>query len=112
MPPVPRPAPEDQQRLYPVIAHAVLNSVPEDWEDVTLRIEADKSGQIQLKISGPAGVLNPRAPDDSLYEPTLELYDLFSRDARPFSQCDFSLKWDRERESWRFAAEYAYPPEA
>jgi hypothetical protein len=113
MPPT-RPAPEDQERLYPAIANAVLRSVPEDWEQIVLRIEAtgDASGPVSLEISGPSGVPNLRVPDDSLYEPTLELYDLFARDARPFARCDFSLTWDGGRESWRFKAEYAYPPEA
>jgi hypothetical protein len=113
MPPT-RPSPEDQERLYRAIADAVCKSVPEEWEEIMLRIEAtgDESGPVSLEISGPSGVPNLRVPDDALYEPTLALYDLFARDARPFSRCDFSLRWDGERESWRFGAEYAYPPEA
>jgi hypothetical protein len=113
MPP-PRPAPEDQERLYRAIANAVWKSVPEEWEEILLRIEAtgDASGPVSLEISGPSGVPNLRVPDGSLYEPTLALYDLFARDARPFSRCDFSLRWDGEQESWQFGADYAYPPEA
>jgi hypothetical protein len=111
MPPT-HPSPEDQERLYPAIADALVKSVPEDWEEVMLRIEAAEPGQIQLEISGPNGVANLRVPDDSLYEPAIELYDLFAKDARPFSRCDFSLTWNSDRESWQFKAEYAYPPEA
>jgi hypothetical protein len=113
MPPT-RPAPEDQERLYPAIAHALLGSIPKDWEQILLRIEAtgDPSGPVSLEISGPSGVSNQRVPDDSLYEPTIALHDLFARDARPFARCDFSLTWDRDRESWRFKAEYAYSAEA
>src|SRR5262245_11981649 len=107
MPPA-RPAPEDQERLYRAIANALWKSVPEDWQEITLRIEAtgDPSSPVSLKISGPSDVPNLRVPDDSLYEPTIELYDLFARDARPFARCDFSLKWNSDRESWQFNAEY------
>lgn len=113
MPPA-RPDPQDQERLYPAIAHAVLRSVPEHWEQIMLRIEAtgDASRSTTLEISGPSGVPNPRVSCDSLYEPTIALYDLFARDGRPFASCHFSLTWNRDRESWRFKAEYAYPPEA
>ena len=112
MPPT-RPDPEEQERLYRAIADAVWKSVPEDWEEIMLQIKAtgDASGPVSLELSGPSGVSNLSVPDDSLYEPTLELYDLFARDARPFSCCNFLLSWDAERESWRFKAEYAYPPE-
>jgi hypothetical protein len=113
MPPT-RPAPEDQERLYPAIADAVLKSVPGDWTHILLRIEATGSalGPVSLVITGPSGVPDLGVPDDSLYEPTLELYDLFAREARPFARCDFSLKCDSGRESWKFKAVYAFPPEA
>ena len=112
MPPT-RPTPEEQERLYRAIADAVWKSVPEDWEQITLRIEAtgNASGPVSLQLFGPSGVSNLRVPDDSLYEPTLELYDLFARDARPFSRCEFLLSWDAEGESWRYKADYVYPPE-
>jgi hypothetical protein len=109
-----RPSPEEQERLYRAIADAVWKSVPEDWEEIVLRMEAtgDASSPVSLTISGPSGVPNVRVPDGSLYEPTLELYDLYAREARPFARCDFSLEWDGEQESWQFKADYDYPPDA
>jgi hypothetical protein len=62
-----------------------------------------------MEISGPADVPNLRAPDDALYEPAFQLYDLFAAEGHPFSRCDFRLTWDGGR-SWRRVAEYAYPP--
>jgi hypothetical protein len=113
MPPT-RPDPEEQERLYRAIADALWKSVPGDWDEIILRIETtgDTTRPVPLSISGPSGVPNLRVPDNSLYEPTVALYDLFARDARPFSRCDFSLGWQGEEESWRFTADYVYPPEA
>ena len=78
--PTTRPDPQEQERLYRAIAGALWKSVPEEWQDFTLRIEAsgDETGPVRLQISGPSGVSNPRVPDDSLYEPTVALYDLFA----------------------------------
>jgi len=109
---MPLPSPADQERLYPTIGAALLKSVPEEWGDVLLRIRTTESGQIQLEIQGPGGVSNLRVPDDSLYQPVIELYDLFVRHASPFDSCDFSLQWDSVRETWRFTARYAYPSSA
>jgi hypothetical protein len=53
-----------------------------------------------------------RVPDDSLFQPAIELYELFAGNASPFESCDFSLLWDGDREAWRFVVRYAYPPEA
>ena len=111
MPP-PLPSPQDQERLYPAIGEALLSSVPDDWTQILLRIKAIRAGKIELEIFGPGGVSNLRFPDDSLFQPAVELYELFARNATPFESCDFSLTWDGARETWRFNAKYAYPPEA
>ena len=108
MPP-PRPSPAHQERLYAAIAEALFKSVPEDWDDILLRIDATETGELRMEISGPANVPNLRAPDDSLYEPAFQLYDLFAGEGRPFSRCDFRLKWNEARASWRRVAEYTYP---
>jgi hypothetical protein len=113
MPNVPpaRPSFDDQERLYPAIAAALLKSVPGDWYDIRMRIEAVDS-QCQFEISGPGGVPNLRVPDDSLYALAIELYDLFVRDSCPFSRCDFRLNWDDAAEKWRYTADFAYPAKA
>src|ERR1700761_4605714 len=106
MPPT-RPSEADQERLYPAIGEVLLKSVPEDWAEIRLRIKAGHAGKIELEIFGPEEVPNLRLPDDSLFQPAIELYELFSRNASPFESCDFSLAWDGVRETWRFAAKYA-----
>jgi hypothetical protein len=106
------PSPAEQERLYPLIADALFKSIPDDWDEILLQIEPTESGQIQLVISGPEGVPNLRVPDNSLYPPAIELYDLFVRESCPFLRCDFWLRWVEDDESWRFAAEFAYPPDA
>ena len=111
MPP-PIPSLADQERLYPAIGEALLKSVPEDWTEILLRVKAIRAGKIELEIFGPAGVSNLRMPDDSLFPPAIELYELFAREAKAFESCDFSLTWDDARETWRFNAKYAYPLEA
>lgn len=110
--PLTRPPKDDQERLYPAIGEALLKSVPEDWAEVRLHIKATGAGNVELEIFGPDGVANLRVPDDSLFQPVIELYELFARNASPFESCDFSLAWDGVRETWRFAAKYAFPPEA
>lgn len=87
-------------------------SVSEAWTEIQLRIKAIHSENIELEIFGPDGVSNLRAPDDSLFQPAIELYELFARDAKPFESCQSSLTWDDARKTWRFNAKYAYPPEA
>jgi hypothetical protein len=107
-----RPPPEEQERLYRALAQAVFRSVDEPWREILLQITPDGSNGVQLEIFGPDGAANLRMPDDSMYEPALALYDLFAKESRPFARCDFRLRWDDGKESWRFTAEYEYPPEA
>ena len=68
--------------------------------------------EIHLEITGPGGRPNLRVPDDSLWEPATELYDLFVGASCPFVRCDFRLRWDETREDWRFTADFVYPTEA
>jgi hypothetical protein len=111
MPPT-RPPEEDQERLYPAIADALFQSVSQEWEHITLRVAATPAGQLALEVSGPDGTPCPQVPDDSLYPPVLALYDLFAIAARPWTACTFQLHWITERETWRYTADFAYPPEA
>ena len=110
MPPT-RPSPADQERLYPAIADALFKSVPEDWDEILLQIQPVGS-QIQFEITGPGGRPNLRVPDDSVWEPAKELYDLFVRESCPFARCDFRLRWDEAQENWRFTVDFVYPTEA
>src|ERR1700677_189291 len=77
MPPT-RPTEADQERLYRAIADALFRSAPEGWEHITLHIVATTAGHVQLTVSGPSGTPSLRVPDNSLFPPVYELYDLFA----------------------------------
>ena len=103
-----RPSQEEQERLYASLANALFASVSADWREVLLRIDCDDQGSVTLTIFGPNQTRSLRIPDDSLCEPAFGLVDLFTREARPFSRCEFHLTWIENADSWEYRATYAY----
>jgi hypothetical protein len=104
----PIPSAAAQEKCYRTIVDALFKSVPEDWNEIHLSIEASESGEIQLSIFGPSSTPNLRVPDDLLYEAVFVLYDLFAQEARPFTLCNFRLWWNDELHSWKYSANYRY----
>ena len=102
------PSPADQERIYKVIANALLQDLPEGWEKLTLEIGVSEGGHIRCSAHGPSGTPDLRIYDDSLYAAACELYDLFASLGTPFTKCVISLGWQAENELWKYRADYTY----
>lgn len=87
----------------------MVASTPDDWDVIVLTIELPPGstavGELSHSISGP-GHNRPAVPDDSLYQATYRLDELFRRHGGVFRRAVYRVELSED--SWRYAAEFEY----
>jgi len=104
---------EEQPPFDRAVCDAMVASTPDDWNIITLTIErpegATNVGELTHSISSPDHNLLT-IPDDSLYEATYRLDELFQRHGGVFRRAVYRV--ELLADSWRYTAEFEYdePP--
>ena len=82
---------------------------PDTWNVILLTLQRPRSstqvGDFEHSISSPEG-LPPVMPDNSLYEATYRLDELFQRHGAKFRRATYRV--DLLPDSWRYTADFEY----
>ena len=104
---------EEQKPFDRAVCDAMIASTPEDWNVVVLVIErlpgATAVGELTHTISSPDHNL-PAMPDDSLFDATYRLDELFQRHGAVFRRAEYRV--ELLPDSWKYTADFDYdkPP--
>jgi hypothetical protein len=101
---------QDEQLPFDrAICDAMVASTPNDWNIIVLTIERPEGstavGELSHSLSSPDHNL-PLMPDDSLYEATYRLDELFRRHGGMFRRAVYRVELSPD--SWRYTAEFGY----
>src|SRR4051812_42431949 len=94
---------EEQPLLDRAVCDAMVASTPETWNVIVLTIvrpaDSTEVGKLLHSISSPEGH-PPVMPDDSLYEATFRLDDLFQRHGAIFHRAIYRV--ELMPDSWKY----------
>ena len=100
---------EEQPAFDRAICDAMVASVPEEWNVIELSIEravgSTAVGELSHSLSSPNHRESP-SPDDSLYEATYRLDELFQRHGSVFRRATYRV--ELLPNSWRYTADFTY----
>jgi hypothetical protein len=100
---------DEQPPFDRAVCDAMVASTPDDWDVIVLTIErpagATAVGELAHSISSPDH-RRPVMPDDSLYEATYRLDELFRRHGAVFRRAVYRVELSPD--SWRYRAEFGY----
>ena len=106
---------QKQSQIYAQLAGAVLDSIPEDWDEAELILgpstAVDGAETMMHELSNPLLTTGLRSvvPDDAVYAWTRQLELLFREFGSAWSKATFRVTWDEPADQWRFVMEYEYP---
>jgi hypothetical protein len=102
---------DEQPSFDRVVCDALVASTPDDWSVIVLTIErpegATAVGELSHSISSPDHN-QPAFPDDSLYEATYRLDELFQQHGALFRRAVYRV--ELLADSWRYTADFEYDP--
>jgi hypothetical protein len=100
---------DEQPPFDRTVCDAMVASTPDDWDVIVLTIERPEGitevGQLRHTISSPDHH-RPAIPDDSLYEATYRLDELFQRHGAVFRRACYRVELSAD--SWRYTADFDY----
>jgi hypothetical protein len=104
------PSLQDEQPPFDrAVCDAMVASTPEDWNIIVLEIDRPEGvtniGQLEHSITSPDHRGSPM-PDDSLYEATYRLDELFQRHGGVFRKAVYQVELSSD--SWRYTANFEY----
>ena len=104
------PALQDVQPPFDIaICDALVASTPDGWNVIELELvraaDAAQIGDLIHTISSPEG-FPPVMPDDSLYDATFRLDELFHQHGGKFRRAVYRV--DLLPDSWRYTAKFQY----
>lgn len=104
------PVPDDEQTpIHQAICDAMIASTPETWNIIELYLERTAAttqiGDLTHSISSPEG-FPPVMPDDSLYDATYRLDELFHRYHATFHRAVYRV--ELLPDSWSFTVKFGY----
>lgn len=103
-----------QGEIYPSLAGAVLNSIPEDWDAADLILgpatvkDGTESMTHELRNPKISTGLTTAMPNDDVYAQTRRLSLLFREYGSAWAKAVFRVSWDNTAEGWKFVMEYEY----
>src|SRR5262245_7208582 len=100
---------QDDQPLFDrAVCDAMVASAPDDGDVIVLTLERPPGstaiGELSHSLSSPGH--RPVVPDDSLYEATYQLDELFRRHGAMFRRAVYRVELFAD--SWRYTAEFGY----
>ena len=102
---------DEQPPLDRAVCDAMVLSVPYNWNIIVLTLKrppaATQIGDLEHSISSPEG-FPPVMPDDSLYDATYRLDELFQRYGGTFRTAVYRV--ELMPDSWRYRAKFEYDP--
>ena len=102
---------DEQPPFDRAVCDAMVASAPEDWSVVVLTIERSEGavaiGELSHSINSPDHN-RPAMPDDTLYEATYRLDELFRRHGSAFRRALYRV--ELLPDSWRYTADFEYDP--
>lgn len=99
---------EEQPAYHRAVCDAMVASTPDTWNVIVLELERPVgagTGELLHSLSSPEG-FPPVAPDDSLYQATLRLDELFDRFGPRFTKAIYRLELFDDH--WTYHAEFEY----
>jgi hypothetical protein len=100
---------DEQPPFDRAVCDAMVASVPESWSVIVLTLErsqdATSIGDLGHSISSPEGH-PPVMPDDSLYDATYRLDELFQRYGGIFRRAVYQVELFAD--SWQYTAKFEY----
>jgi hypothetical protein len=100
---------DEQPPFDRAVCDAMVASTPEDWNVIVLTIERPEEstavGELSHSISSP-DCNRPAMPDDSLYEATYRLDELFQRHGAVFRRAVYRV--ELLPDSWKYTADFEY----
>ena len=100
---------DEQPPFDRAVCDAMVASTPDDWSVIVLTIERPEGitrvGQLQHSLNSPDHC-EPAMPDDSLFESTYRLDELFRRHGAVFLRAVYRVELSMD--SWRYTAEFEY----
>jgi hypothetical protein len=100
---------DEQPPFDRAVCDAMVASTPDTWSVIVLTLVRPKGvtavGQLEHSLSTPEGH-PPVMPDESLYEATYRLDELFRRHGGLF--CGAVYRVELLPDSWRYAADFEY----
>lgn len=101
---------QDEQPPYDrAVCDAMVASTPDDWSVIVLTLERPAGstaiGELSHSITSPDHP-QPAVPDDSLYEATYRLDELFQRYGAVFRRAEYRVELSPD--SWRYTAQFWY----
>lgn len=102
---------QDEQPLCDrAVCDGMVSSTPEDWNVIVLTLERTaeaKVGELLHSLSSPEGHA-PASPDETLFEATRKLDELFDRHSKRFTRAVYTV--ELLADSWKYRAEFDYGP--
>ena len=100
---------EEQPPIDRAVCDAMVASTPDDWNVIVLTIERPEGvtevGQLEHSLSSPHHH-QPAFPDDSLFEATYRLDELFQRHGGLFRRAVYRVELSAD--SWQYTADFEY----
>jgi hypothetical protein len=100
---------EEQPPIDRAVCDAMVASTPDDWNVIVLTIERPEGvtqiGQLEHSLSSPHHH-QPAIPDDSLFEATYRLDELFQRHGATFRRAVYRVELSAK--SWQYTADFEY----